>query len=255
MCDLESVIRDVNEDPYRQIEFYEYPELYHFFYSRAIGHEEGEQLLKRFQPRETSRVLEVGCGTGLILARISGDYETVMGVDVNGDMLALARETAPSVILRNVDITSWSAADEGLTFDAVFMSGALFHLTGDDDVEALANNVYESLRNGGMFATAFIPLSNVDSNGLNTEKTVESNRYRVTQKKISGRTSTEGHYVGSYFYDITDTDQNIAASIASLEDERWHPKSLVESAFRDAGFDAVELLETNTPKVIFHARR
>lgn len=246
---------DMNETPHRQVGFYEYPELYHFFYSRAMSHEKGVQLLDQFQPADTSSVLELGCGTGLLLSRIEDDYETVVGVDVDAGMLEIAREETTDVTLREADITTWSAADEGRSFDATIMSGTLFHIVEDAAVRSLATNIYESLRDGGTFASSFIPLSNIEMHSISTATTVESDRYRVKQRKISVGTSDDGQYVGAYLYLISDKREHTQVTIGSVEQERWHPVSFLDQVFTDAGFQQVELLDTDSPKVILYARR
>lgn len=52
MCDLAPILRDVTENPQRPIAFYEYPELYHFFYSRVKNDHRGKDMLEKFQPHQ-----------------------------------------------------------------------------------------------------------------------------------------------------------------------------------------------------------
>lgn len=170
-------------------------------------------------------------------------------------MLEIAREETTDATLREADITTWSAADEGRSFDATIMSGTLFHIVEDAAVRSLAANIYESLRDGGTFASSFIPLSNIEMHSISTATTVESDRYRVKQRKISVGTSDDGQYVGAYLYLISDKREHTQVTIGSVEQERWHPVSFLDQAFTDAGFQQVELLDTDSPKVILYARR
>lgn len=255
MCTLAPIIRDINENPRRPIAFYEYPALYHFFYSRVKTERRGRELLEQFQPHNTSRVLELACGTGIVLASIEDRYMDVMGVDVDSGMLDVARETTNDVALRQADVTAWSAAEEDRTFDAAIMVGSLFHLTEDDDVRALARNVYDSLRDGGTFTSGFIPLSDRETNSVKRTRTVESDRYRVEQIKITAFTSADGRYAATYRYEITDKRDETTVTIGSMEQERMHDTSLMRRAFDDAGFSDVRVLDTDTPKAIINARR
>ena len=61
---LAHVIEDVDDDPHRERDFYEYPALYEFYHSRVLNRDAQVRLLRRYEPEETSRVLELGCGTG-----------------------------------------------------------------------------------------------------------------------------------------------------------------------------------------------
>lgn len=255
MCNLGPILNAVQENPCRPIAFYEYPDLYHFFYSRIKTDQRGRELLEQFQPHNTSRVLELACGTGIVLARIEDRYMDVMGVDVDAGMLDVARANTNDVILRQADVTSWSAAEEDRTFDAAIMVGSMFHLTEDDDVRALARNVYDSLRDGGAFASGFLPLSDGETNSVKRTWTVESDRYLVEQIKITAFTSADGHYTATYRYEITDEHNGTTVTIGSMEEERMHDTSLMRQAFDEAGFSTVQVLETDTPKAIINARR
>lgn len=255
MCDLAPLMREVAENPRRPIAFYEYPELYHFFYSRVKTEGRGRELLEKFQPHNTSRVLELACGTGIVLSTIEDRYVDVVGVDVDGGMLDVAREKTDEATLRQADVTSWSAGEEDLTFDAAIMVGSMFHLIEEADVRALARNVYDSLRDGGTFTSGFEPLSDGETNSVKRTRTVESDRYRVEQIKITAFTSTDGHYSAAYRYEITDVDEDTTVSIGSVEPERKHHSSFMREAFEDAGFTLVQIHETDSPKAIINARR
>lgn len=60
-------------------------------------------------------LLDVGCGTGRHLASLRDRYE-VAGVDLNPDLLAVARERLPDVPLHEADMTTF---DLGRRFDVV----------------------------------------------------------------------------------------------------------------------------------------
>ncbi|MDN3357977.1 class I SAM-dependent methyltransferase [Actinomadura sp. DC4] len=77
-------------------------------YDAAFPHKEGqiaagEWLLERLAPG--SRVLDVGCGTGIPTARqLSDAGHKVTGVDISGEMLRLAHRDVPDAEFRHLDI-------------------------------------------------------------------------------------------------------------------------------------------------------
>lgn len=79
-----------------------------------------------------------------MLSEIEDRYMHVTGVDVDADMLDVARERTEDAILHYADVTSWTPIDEDLTFVAAIVVGSVFHLTCVGDVRALARNVYHS---------------------------------------------------------------------------------------------------------------
>ncbi|ADQ68414.1 class I SAM-dependent methyltransferase [Halogeometricum borinquense] len=109
---LRHVIEDINENPHRERDFYEYPALYDFYHSRMLDRDRQVNLLERYQPDDANRVLEFGCGTGPLLTRIEDEYEEVLGVDADERMLESARKHVSEADVLEADFTEWSAADD-----------------------------------------------------------------------------------------------------------------------------------------------
>lgn len=251
---LSSVIEDINENPHRQRSFYEYPKLYDFYHSRVLNQDAQVELLKRFQPDDTSRVLDLGCGTGPLLVRIEDEYEEVLGVDANEQMLALAREKITEADVRMADFTKWSAADEGRIFDIVVLMGGLLHLTEDHSIESFAKNIYESLREEGAFVTFFQPLGDDVDNGSKDVQTAESERYSVERHSTSALTSPEGHYTTAYLFIIRDKVHETEAKMGTVFDGRFHDPNTLEDTFVATGFSEIEFTDGDGPTT-FHAMK
>jgi SAM-dependent methyltransferase len=89
-----------------------------------------------------SRVLEVGCGLGDLLASLSASH--AVGIDVSPRMIELARERHPDLDLRVSDVEH-DALPEG-PFDFIVFSDAIGHL---DDIERALSRVRPLLARGG----------------------------------------------------------------------------------------------------------
>jgi ubiquinone/menaquinone biosynthesis C-methylase UbiE len=93
-----------------------------------LNHQERERVLLRFFARQgylgTSRILEVGCGTGFWLrefVRYGAQPENLVGIELLPDRVATARRLcAPGVTVIHGDAASLEFADE--SFDIVFQS-------------------------------------------------------------------------------------------------------------------------------------
>lgn len=247
---LSSVIDDINQNPHRERTFYEYPELYDFYHSRVLNRDAQIGLLKRIEPDNANRVLELGCGTGPLLTRIEDEYEEVLGVDNNDQMLALAREKVTKADVLKEDFTDWSAADEGRTFDVAVLMGGLLHITDDSNLVAFAKNVYDSLREGGAFGTFFQPLTDDVENGSRDVQTVESQRFSVERRSISALTSPDGHYTTTYLFHIRDKVQESGAKMGTVFHGRFHDPERLKEIFVNAGFDEVELMTGDGPTTL-----
>ena len=247
---LSTVIEDINGNPHRQRSFYEYPELYDFYHSRVLNRDAQVNLLKQFEPDDTSRVLDFGCGTGPLLTRIEDEYDAVLGVDSNEAMLELAREKVQKADILHADFTKWSAAEEGLTFDMAVLMGGLLHLTDDSNIESFAENVYQSLRDEGAFITFFQPFEETVENGSKDVQTAESERFSLKRHSISALTSTEGHYTTTYLFHIHDKDQDTEARMGTVFQGRFHDSDTLKTTFTEVGFDKVRIVYRDGPTIL-----
>lgn len=100
------------------------------------------------------RVLDVGTGAGdvsLILADMVGASGTVMGIDINAELLETARARADAAGLRNVTFTVGDAASVALDddFDAVVGRCVLFFIK---DRLSMVRRLAAHVRPGGVIA-------------------------------------------------------------------------------------------------------
>jgi ubiquinone/menaquinone biosynthesis C-methylase UbiE len=100
-----------------------------------------------------AHVLEVGCGTGLVIDRIRSRAERVVGVDISPGMLASARKRGFDVVCG--DATRLPFADE--SFDLVYSYKVLAHV---QDIERALREMSRVTRRGGHLVLEFYnPLS------------------------------------------------------------------------------------------------
>jgi SAM-dependent methyltransferase len=94
-------------------------------------------------PKPGERILDLGCGDGALTAEIKAAGADVLGVDLSGELLAVARMKGLNV--RKMD---GHALDFVLEFDAVFSNAALHWMRAPDLVIA---GVARALKRGGRF--------------------------------------------------------------------------------------------------------
>jgi SAM-dependent methyltransferase len=122
------------------------------FYDRIMGDrtEEIERIrayIDGYLPGARS-LLELGCGTGALLAGLAGDLD-VTGIDQSPQMLALARTAVPGGRLIQGDMTAFSVPAE---FDVVIcMFDTLNHVSSFSGWLSLFSCVHEHLAPGGLF--------------------------------------------------------------------------------------------------------
>jgi SAM-dependent methyltransferase len=97
---------------------------------------------------EARTVLELGCGTGAVLAGLGSGF-ALTGVDLSSEMLAYARRRCPSARLIEADMTTLSLNER---FDVVVcVYDTLNHITNFDGWTSVFDRVAQHLRDGGLF--------------------------------------------------------------------------------------------------------
>ena len=127
----------------------------------AEQHGEVEHLLRyrlelirkaaRFRPVDT--VLEVGCGNGLHLLALAGEFGAGLGIDVSTAMIEAARAEARRRRLQhrvafNIDKGERLDSVADASIDVVFCIGAIEHML---DQAQVFRSAYRVLRAGGRF--------------------------------------------------------------------------------------------------------
>ncbi len=105
------------------------------------------RYIKSHRPSAVS-LLELGCGTGALLAGLAGDMQ-ITGIDLSPEMLRIATRRLPGVRLVEGDISTFSLGEQ---FDVVVCAfDTINHLLSFDLWIELFNRVHEHLATGGLF--------------------------------------------------------------------------------------------------------
>jgi len=99
---------------------------------------------------QVRRVLDYGCGDGANAPLLAGAFEAeqVVGVDVSGSSIAMARQAGYGELISFQEISEW--APDG-TIDLAFCNGVFHHIPPADRNECLTA-IRRALRPEGLFA-------------------------------------------------------------------------------------------------------
>ena len=85
------------------------------------------------------RLLDVGCGLGAFLARFSGDFDELIGVETAAEAVSRGRQLRPDIRFVQADAQDLGATGlDDETFDAVIVSDVLYYLAQRDRTATLA---------------------------------------------------------------------------------------------------------------------
>jgi trans-aconitate 2-methyltransferase len=119
--------------------------------------EYGEDLLQLLLPQPGERILDVGCGTGQLTAKISHTGAVVVGIDADANMIATAKSNYPLIEFSVTDVRKFCT---DTPFDAVFSNAALHWIPQADVV---IKQIYQALKPKGRFVAEFGGRGNVSA--------------------------------------------------------------------------------------------
>jgi trans-aconitate methyltransferase len=119
----------------------------------------GDGVLADLAAQPGERVLDLGCGTGELTARIAALGAEVVGLDRDADMVRRARERYPALCFEQADGHDFERPGGREGFDAVFSNAALHWMLRPAAVIARVRAV---LRPGGRFVAEAGGAGNID---------------------------------------------------------------------------------------------
>lgn len=103
----------------------------------------GMPVLELLAPQAGERILDLGCGDGVLTKKIADFGCKVVGIDSSADFVASARKLGLEVVHKSASDMEW-----GPEFDAVFSNAALHWMKDADNV---IGRVAQALRPRGRF--------------------------------------------------------------------------------------------------------
>ena len=172
-------------------------------------------------PKENSKAIDFGCGTGFMIDIINGYFEEVHGVDITEDMMRNIDLTPGNIYLHKCMAENTNFADS--TFDFACAYSFMDHLV---DYKEFLKEVYRVLKNGGIFYTDLNPNRAFIDSMKKAETYSVSNISDAMKREIAGAIHN-GEYYASNF------------NINAEELENAEP---IKSY--DRGFDELEVYKT-----------
>jgi trans-aconitate 2-methyltransferase len=130
-------------------------DLYESNYAFVWQH--GESLLELLNPQPGQRILDLGCGTGQLTAKIASTGAIVQGIDAAPSMIQQAQQNYPDLQFDIADARNFQVSEP---VDAVFSNAVLHWIKEPDAVIAC---VHRALKPGGRFVAEFGGKGNVQA--------------------------------------------------------------------------------------------
>jgi SAM-dependent methyltransferase len=154
----------------------------------------GAAVLDLLDPKPGERILDLGCGDGVLTEKLAGRGATVVGVDSSQSMVEAARARGLDVRVMNGETLAFAQE-----FDAVFSNAALHWMRDQDRV---LEGVNRALRPGGRFVGEFGGHGNIAAIQVAVRAVLERRgvpalppRYYPTDSEYRARLEAHGYTV------------------------------------------------------------
>lgn len=123
----------------------DYDKRHSFDFAKYYHNHWNIQLINLSKAKRLSRVLDYGCGTGVLIEDLVNNFSEVYGLDISSEMLSRIKVNSNN--LKDLVVASGEKLPfEDNFFDIVFCRGSLHHL---EDIEQGIREIFRVLKTGG----------------------------------------------------------------------------------------------------------
>jgi trans-aconitate methyltransferase len=137
----------------------------------------GSDLIEILAPKKGDRILDLGCGTGHLTAKIAQQGAIAIGIDSAPEMILHAQQNYPDLQFTVADGTNFTFNEP---FDAVFSNATLHWIKPP---QAAIRCIWQALKPEGRFVAEFGGKGNVGAIIAAIDETFQENGYLVPLAK------------------------------------------------------------------------
>ena len=152
--------------------------IYHEMYQHIFDYDKEfcfyDSILKK---NSCKKILEVGCGAGMLARRFLENGYNYLGLDLSVEMLDIARTEVKQDQFVHGDMRNLSFNQE---FDSVLITGrSLAYVTDNKGILDTLNGIHKSLNENGLFVFGVFEANGIFDNFNDFEQTIQHNDKRI----------------------------------------------------------------------------
>jgi SAM-dependent methyltransferase len=220
--------------------------IYHEMYEHVFDYDKEfafyNSLLKK---NNCIKILEVGCGSGMLARRFIKNRYDYLGLDLFNEMLDIARTETGSDAFVQCDMRKISFDTE---FDAVLITGrSISYVTENKGIIDTLNGVHKSLKNKGLFVFGVFEANGIFDNFDDFGQDIRHNNKRI-QRFSKLKKNLETGWTYDWFAKYIIEEDGKVTEYDDLTTLRAFTKDEVLLFLKLTGFNVKELIEE--PKTI-----
>lgn len=217
--------------------------VYHEMYQNLFDYDAEYDFYKQqLQKRNTTSLVEFGCGTGNLASRFLKDKFNYCGVDLNEEMLMIAKENLPTSVFHQSDIANFSSDNK---FQAALMTGrTISYLTENKHLIKSFRAIHSVLEEGGILIFDAIDAQQMFVDFDFTTKTLLANGYkRVSYSKPNLESGWTWNWFADYYKVENEAENQIGTDEAVL---RAFTADEIQLLLEMTGFELLEIIKKET---------
>ena len=199
--------------------------------------------LEEYRRSPPEKILDLACGTGLILSKLAQQGWAMQGVDIEPSMLDIARKRTQaqnlSVDLQQGDIRKFITKEP--TPIAICFGDVINHLLAIEDVKQAFTAIKQSLQPGGVFLFDSNTLENYQSSLWNIkDATTDREDGKIIQKAAFDQDTGRAYAETIFEHKNSEkTDGNHTDRISERVYVQYYPNERLEKLLADCGFQEI----------------
>ncbi|MEW7291922.1 class I SAM-dependent DNA methyltransferase [Aquimarina sp. 2304DJ70-9] len=217
--------------------------IYHEMYQSLFDYEQEFDFytatLQRFSSKE---IIEYGCGTGNLAKLFLDSGYRYLGVDLNQEMLDIAKKNLPQDNFVLGDLKTFEADKK---FDCALITGrTISYLTRNEEVLASYRNIARNLKDQGVLIFDAIDASALFGNFDESQKETTINNYkRISTSKKNLKTGWTWDWSSEYFEKKEGVFQSLGKDHSVV---RAFTKDEIKLFLDMSGFELLEVINKET---------
>lgn len=152
--------------------------IYHEMYQHVFDYDKEFDFYDSiFKRSNCNKILEVGCGSGMLARRFLKDGYDYLGVDLYNEMLDIARTEIREGAFVQCDMRNLSFNRQ---FDSVIITGrSISYVTDNRGILDTLNGIHKSLKDNGLFVFGVFEANSIFDNLNDFEQNIDCGNKRI----------------------------------------------------------------------------